>query len=599
MSQTNCNKTDVGGGNGDRGSDDDDNGVNTETKGSDGGNVEPTNRTEESKTDSQSRQYSPKYTKPNNTYNHENTEEISPPVLERGKSEYAGASSVIIGSSQGMTRHQKALDPMPTSGGHNTKHSSSLIAVAIVVLVLAVVCFPYNSYPQSCDISKSENRDFNVFYGIKDVRNHFSTAMADACDAHIIFTPALPQQILTADKSASSFMILAEYGTGKTLLRCEYFKTLNSDHYFKILILNKQISEYLERFITNRKSNLQDCGKHSCSTVWSDDEFAQLMLSVLVTEFIENDSEKQMKWIDIPIEEKINLVTIICYYYNKDSISQLEDFANRLFGKTHESLYKASEARVQIQERHIFQDKTLLTHLKTDFNEFSILNKNIEKLHLLLVIIQGEGFQHQSMQKTMFGHVLRDLSDFSSFIKKHMKKMPVFIIDGIDENQYLSQNNDVNKISLESFYRFSVSEKILSLTMANYFYLSIFYPKIDGTNIRDAIARPDKFPTYTLTWNSKSLINYADYVLQELNKNSSSTRCKSLKDFKTLVNYDDKQVATIIDQIMTPRALHYFLLEVMKNMNDDATHVKNPFTATYENVRDAYKNNEKYRRIKN
>ncbi|CAF5022342.1 unnamed protein product, partial [Rotaria sp. Silwood1] len=65
--------------------------------------------------------------------------------------------------------------------------------------------------------------------------------MADACDAHIIFTPALPQKILTADKSASSFMILAEYGTGKTLLRCEYFKTLNSDHYFKILILNKQI----------------------------------------------------------------------------------------------------------------------------------------------------------------------------------------------------------------------------------------------------------------------------------------------------------------------------------------------------------------------
>ncbi|CAF1051716.1 unnamed protein product [Didymodactylos carnosus] len=461
---------------------------------------------------------------------------------------------------------------------------SSAAAIAIVVLVLAIFFFPY---PQSCDMSKSENRDFNLYYGIKDAKNHFATATADDCSAQIIFTPALPQSILNADKSPSSFMILAEYGTGKTLLRCEYFKTLNSDHYLKILLLNKQISEYLERFITSRK--LQDCGSRNCSTDWSDDEFAHLILSVLVTEFMDNYAQKQMKFLDIPIEEKINLVTIICYYYNRDNINQLEDFVNRLFAKSRESLYKASEAQVQIQERHIFQENPLLTHLKTDLNEFSILNKNIDKLHLLLAIIQGEGFQRQSMQKTMFGHVLRDLTDFSSFIKKHMKKITVFIIDGIDENQFLSQNNEVNKISLESFCRSSVSKKILSLTMANYFYLSIFYPKIDGINIRDAIVRPDKFPTYTLTWNSKSLMNYADYVLQELNKNASSTRCKSFTDFKTLVNYEKKEIAGIIDQIKTPRAIHLFLMELITQMSHDANNnIEYPFTATDENVRNAF-----------
>jgi hypothetical protein len=467
------------------------------------------------------------------------------------------------------------------------------MAIGIVVFVLAIVFFRYRGSPPSCDMSNSENRDFYVFYGIESVTNHFAKDKADDCDVRIIFTPALPQKILTPDHAASSFMILGENGTGKTLLRCEYYKTLNSDHYLKILILNKEISEYLQRFITNRKSNSEDCGSHSCSTDWSDDEFAQLMLSVLVTKFIENYSQKQMKFLDIPIEEKINLVSIICYYYDSDNINRLEDFVNGFFGKTLGFLYRTRDVREQTEERQVFQDKPLLTHLKADLNEFSILNKNIDKLYLLFAIIQGEGFQHQSIKKTMFGSVLRHLADFSSFIKKHMGKITIFIIDGIDENQYLSQNNEVNKISLELFCRSSVSEKILSLTMANYFYLSIFYPEIAGINVRDAITRPDKFPIFTLTWNSKSLINYADYVLQELNKNASSTRCKSFTDFKTLVNYDNKEIAEIIDQIMTPRALHYFLLDLIKNMNDDANRVKYPFTATYQNVRDAYETSKR------
>ncbi|CAF1522040.1 unnamed protein product [Rotaria sordida] len=417
--------------------------------------------------------------------------------------------------------------------------------------------------------------------------------MADGCDNSVIYMPALPQKILTSDKSASSFITVAPYGTGKTLLRCEYFKTLNADHYLKVLILNKEITDYIERFIASKKWNSQYCANHSCLKDWSGDEFAQLMLSILVTKFIENYSQTEIKFIDIPIEKKIHLVTIICYYYNGDSISQLENFVNgflgkfvnTFFGTTYTaSSYKASKAHVQISERN----KPLLTHLQNDLNEFGTLNKNVGKLHLLLAIIEGEGFEYESIQKTMLGHVIRDLTDFSSFITKHMEKIPVFIIDGIDENQYLNPNNEVNKISFESFYRSSVCEKILSLTMTNYFYLSLFYPKIDGINILDAIVRPDKFPTYTLTWNSKSLYNYADYVLQKLNKNASRTRCKAFTDFKTLVNYEDQRIAEIIDEIQTPRELHMFMMELITQMNHDASNVERLFPATEKNVRNAF-----------
>ncbi|CAF4042376.1 unnamed protein product [Rotaria sp. Silwood1] len=175
-----------------------------------------------------------------------------------------------------------------------------------------------------------------------------------------------------------------------------------------------------------------------------------------------------------------------------------------------------------------------------------------------------------------------------------MEKVIVFIVDGIDENQYLSSNKEENKISFESFYRSSVSQNILALTMANYFYLSLFYPKRDDINILDAIARPDKFPTYTLTWNTKSLMNYADYVLQELNKKASYSRCRSFEDFKTLVNYTNEGIAEIVDRIQTPRELHYFVPELMQKMNDDANHVPYPFIATYENVRDAFNISSKH-----
>ena len=480
-------------------------------------------------------------------------------------------------------RPHSPLDPQPRPDArNNSSYVWIILGLSIAAYFIFTLCS--NSRPNTCNMQAAENRDFNRYYGINGTKNHFTTPAADECNAHTIFRPALPQTILKSDFSASSFLTLAKYGTGKTLLRCEYVKSLKSNDYLKILILNKQISEYIERFVKEK-----DCENKNCLQGWSENEFAQLLLSTLVTEYITEAVQKgRTKCKDIAIEEKIQLITIICYYYNGIGTGALERFINSFLEKSPGSSYQASTAVVQIQERNVAQDKPLLVHFKTDLSKFSVLNQDYERLYLLLAVMEGEGFQHKAIRNNVYGNVLNDLTKFSLYIKKQWNKTPVFIVDGIDENRYFFQKKAVSKASMESFCRSSVSQEIISKVMANNFYLSIFYPKIDGIEIQDVVIRKDKFSIHGIDWNIKSLINYADYVLQEMNKIASSARCEAFTDFKTLVNYSNKRIAEIINRIPTPRALHYFMIELIPEMNNDANEVQPPFRATFENVHNAY-----------
>ncbi|CAF3556925.1 unnamed protein product [Adineta steineri] len=143
--------------------------------------------------------------------------------------------------------------------------------------------------------------------------------------------------------------------------------------------------------------------------------------------------------------------------------------------------------------------------------------------------------------------------------------------------------------SASSFMTLAEYGTVLSMVMANHFHLSLFYPKINDANIEDFVSRKDKFRTHTINWNTNFLISYADYALQDMNKNAKETRCKELTDFKTLVNYSNKKIAEIIDKIPTPRVLNFFMEALMEEMNGDALNARKPFQATFENVRSAYK----------
>ena len=264
--------------------------------------------------------------------------------------------------------------PIPRDRANNDDNRQNSFKLAFIILSPMIVLIIYswlNGPSKTCDMSIAENRDFNKYYGIIGSKNHFTTPSADECSSNVIFKPALPQTILKSDNSASSFLTLARYGTGKTLLRCEYYKSLKTDNYLKILILNKQISEYIERFVErNTGKEKNNCADINCLQKWTENEFAQLLLSALVTEFISTVQREQTSLKTTSIEEKIQLITIICFYYNSFGTSELENFINKFLNKSPTSLYRADKAIVQIQERNVAQDKPLLIHFKKDLEKF-------------------------------------------------------------------------------------------------------------------------------------------------------------------------------------------------------------------------------------
>ncbi|CAF0860238.1 unnamed protein product [Adineta steineri] len=421
------------------------------------------------------------------------------------------------------------------------------------------------------------------------MNNHFITPNADDCASTILFKPALPQTILKPDYSASSFLTLAPYGTGKTLLRCEYYKSIRSDTYFKVLILNKEIDEYLQRFVDAKAMSGTNCDKEGCIMKWSSDEFGQLLLSLLVTQFVETFEKESLDLTNISLDEKIELITIMCYYYNEQGVSKLEKFVNSFLDKTGNSMYRASAAVGLIKlNNNVYTSTPLFSHLRNDLRKLSALRQDEEKMLLLIAIAEGEYFQIKALEATLSNNVLNDLRRFALFMKKHVKKTAVFIIDGVNENRFFFNENNINRKSLELFCRSSLSQEIVAMVVAHNFYLSIFYPKIDDISMEDGIIRKDKFPILEINWNIKSLINYADYVLQETNKYASASRCRSFTDFTTLVNYSNPKNAEIINQISTPRVLHYFMQHLIEEMNYYANDVKEPFIATTENIYTAY-----------
>ncbi|CAF2445266.1 unnamed protein product [Rotaria sp. Silwood2] len=484
----------------------------------------------------------------------------------------------------------------PESGTNTSQPIKIKVIILSIFVSIIAILIKYGFFPSldACNMKKAENRDFNEYYGIVNFKNHFTITSADECDSSIIFKPALPQTILKPDHLPSSFLILTSYGTGKTLLRCEYFKSLQSNNYFKVLILNKEISEYLERFVKETAMSRTDCDMNNCIMKWSKNEFGQLLISLLVTQFVDTFEKEEWNIPDLSLDEKIELITIICYYYNQQHVKKLEKFVNYFLEKTNDTMYITNNTEAQLKEHNVFHFKPLFAHFKNDIKNLSAVRPVDDKLLLLFEVVEGEGFVVKALEITTSSNVFNDLRHFALFMKNHVRRTPVSITDGIDENRFFFVKNQVNKKSLELFCNSTLAQEIIAMVMAHNFYLSIFYRKLNGINIEDTIIQRDKFPILTIRWNTKSLFNYADYVLQEMNKNASSSRCKSFSDFKTLVNYGNKKNAEIIDRIPTPRALHFFMSKLITEMNDNASDAQTPFIATLDNVHNAFQNSYEF-----
>ena len=466
---------------------------------------------------------------------------------------------------------------------------AGIVCILLTVVIAIVSIIFYYKTPASCYMSTPENRDFNTYYGITGMKNHFQIEKADDCNSMIVFRPSLPQMILKSDYSASSFMTLAKYGSGKTLLRCEYMKSLSSNNYMKVVISNEQITEYFDRYVSKINRNESNYQTQNSLKNWSENEFAQVLLSTLVTQFIDTYYQHNFKDRDLVLDKKIKLIIIICYYYNTEGTSKLADFINSLLEKGVWSKYKIEDVEKQLRQEKAKRDDQLWKHLQEDLEKFTVLRQKFERLLLLLFVLRGEKFESRALEKQLYGNTIQDLIEFSSFIKKSIKKTPVFIVDGIDDNELFVRGNEVNTAALESFCRSSISSSIVIAALSGHFYLSLFYPKIDNINLENIIIPKDKFLVHTINWNKNSLMNYADYVLSEMNKNASSTRCKPIPDFETLVNYSNEEIAKIIDIIPGPKALQIFMLALAEELDRESGSADRSYLPSLTNVKNAYR----------
>ena len=153
--------------------------------------------------------------------------------------EKMGYRTIVLRSP--VTSQTSKLEPAPRRATCGVSPKTEVITNGVIPTVkinkatlLSIVVIPFISYyiytslysPNSdtCDMNKLKIEISTVFMVLVNIKNHFSTSIADECNCNVTFDAVLPQTVLKSDNSASSFMILAKYGTGKTLLRCEYFE---------------------------------------------------------------------------------------------------------------------------------------------------------------------------------------------------------------------------------------------------------------------------------------------------------------------------------------------------------------------------------------
>ena len=93
----------------------------------------------------------------------------------------------------------------------------------------------------------------------------------------------------------------------------------------------------------------------------------------------------------------------------------------------------------------------------------------------------------------------------------------------------------------------------------------IFLPKIDGITF-DWVRR-DKIPITSIDWTPNLLNNYADFVLDNLRKESNGY-CKKLPTFKELMS-NQWSADRILKKLRHPRDLHIFMTNLIKILNQN------------------------------
>ena len=452
-----------------------------------------------------------------------------------------------------------------------------ILPILILLISIVVIYFGLIKVSPLCDLTNPSNRSFDIYYGITPENNYFQEVNSEK-DSSPFFSHAIPGNLF----SKSSFILVAKRGSGKTKIRKQFVKTKG----FAIELYNKHANKILKSFIENVKANNPKMMDHEyIEKFWNETDFEDSIIYLAVDEILNKYTKMKSNFLNIfknlkNSDMRLQLSTILCIYSVETKFLTLQDFLNNLWLSENWIDKEIQDYPFEVYDTR--EGRTVLTRNYADMKKYqdsirvfekSSTGNNQRGLKMLNNIIEKFNLKYFIPPRN------DKLTIITDFFKEYFFITPTIVIDSLDEVSYFFDDKIVNDKALKVFIKTSLKNFILAKAFDGSFDIVYLFPQLETIKVADFIERRDKIPLIHLTWTPNQLKNYADFILNEMNKVHTS-HCKTLPDFYELVQH--KKFAKLIDQIESPREMNIFIQELIIQLKADSS--MNKFVPSQVNV---------------
>lgn len=380
--------------------------------------------------------------------------------------------------------------------------------------------------------------------------------------------------MFTEPMKAPSIILLAIFGAGKTHIRNYRLAQLTADTHIVVNLtgndafFNGYLQSYLENVKKQADENIDE--DRLFSDYFNSKDFLNIMITELVARIQHEFDKSHPFWFDWNLElkevqEKFRIECLLNFYSKK------------------------SEQKNQVI-KDVSVDKEI-TPIQNLYGNVRIFNKEqieVNTINLARLARKRNLSPVDFLRQTDKPDLV--LNQLAEFLRIHLKKRIVFVVDSLDESKFFFGSNDAkeNKTktkALQAFVDAIATTEVLAMALGQnqIFDIMIFLPHVDGIKV-DKWTRTDKIPVVNLTWELNMLSNYADFMLSEMSK-QDALRCKPIPtSFEELLGgAENEQLA--LEGLRQPRDLHRFMHKLMNIMNANAKQKQVPFIATEKEIR--------------
>lgn len=439
----------------------------------------------------------------------------------------------------------------------------------------------YTSDQSTCDLKSPSNIDFNKFYSIEN--NPFATTKKS--EQRKSFEPFF-EPIFKDYLKSPSMIVLGDQGVGKTHFK--NYRLAKLDDSSSTLVVKIFINHFLEIFYENIKF-FHHSRNPDFELIFPDyfnsNDFIHIMIAELVHTFISqietNRGELAKSLKAIGFDERFRIACILSF-----------------FSRSHQSLKKIVREdflfdmdRPEPNKNLKFSPEIALLHAKIRIFD------NEQKKNVLNELGQLNNGDLSTPANVLDDSPDRILNKLCNFLKTHLNKKILFVVDSIEEITYLFNSLEDKKKSsyvlksvraMQKLVDSIVTDNVLSMaasTSDSAFDIFVFLPLIHEIEI-DKWKHTDKIPVVRINWDAAMLKDYANFILDFLAKQMGNGMCRPMAtSFDVFLGGNS---AMALEVIKSPRDLNRFMQKLIQIMNSDQLRSGgDPFIARKQDVQAA------------